>query len=312
MEHFASLDSYLVHNTTPFENLTKFSLKLDAFRMRLTESSLPLVPFFRFLPPTLQHLNIVNLSFTLDLSVLFNFLSESACYLKLVSLELEFTFNPSFQYSCQSIRRFLLIHSNNLQLLKLHVTTRDQEHLGAWLATLTNTEFQFSSLQTLEISPSTSQTGLSAVLVLIKRTAPTLSALWIDFRALTFEETEQVIDALTEGGATAEEDPRKLKTLGIEITQLSVPFLDLLARKLPQLEELFISAGIVGSFTDLLYHRRYDPYTSSSLSTQDHLHTWKLRNFCVIVAGQLSTGVMHTVAGAVPSVVIQDGPPCEE
>jgi len=254
MDHFAALGECLAH-TTPFETLTKFSLIMVELHFHITESSLPLIPLFRFLPSTLQHLNILNLSSTLDFSSLFNSLSESACYPKLTFLELEFIFNPSFRYSCQSIHRFLLTHNNNLQLLDLNVGPRDEEHLGAWLTNLAGTEFQFSSLQTLGMSFSTPQTGLSAVLPLIKRTAPTLSALSINFHALDFEEAEQVVDALTEGGGqfsmatrTIEEVPGKLKSLTIEINQLSVPFLDLLARNLPQLEELYLwTPEIVGS-----------------------------------------------------------------
>ena len=250
VEHFAGLGDYLGH-TAPFETLTKFSLILDSLHWHKVECSLPLIPIFRSLAPTLQHLFILNLSFNLDLSSLFNFLSESTCYPKLTSFELEFTIDPSFQYSCQSILRFLLTHNNNLQLLDLQVATTDQKHLDTWLANLANAEFQFSSLQTLGVSPSMSQTGLSAVLALIKRTAPTLLALWIDSRTLTFEEVEQVVDALTEGEvqfSTTTRIPRRLKSLSLRITQLSVPFLDLLARKLPQLEELeLLTSKIVGS-----------------------------------------------------------------
>jgi len=62
----------------------------------------------------------------------------------------------------------------------------------AWLTNLVDTKFQFSSLQTLEIYPFVTQTGLSAVLTLIKRTAPTLSELWIHFRDLTCKEAKHL------------------------------------------------------------------------------------------------------------------------
>jgi hypothetical protein len=45
-----------------------------------------------------------------------------------------------------------------------------------------------------------------------------------------------------EAKATIEE-PRKLKHLSFDVKQLSVSFLDLLARRLPQLEELTLSVS---------------------------------------------------------------------
>ena len=249
MEQIASLGEYSAR-TTPFENLTEFNLLLDQsfISPHLIQSSLQLVPFFHSLPPSLQLLKITSLCYVLDFSSLFDTLSQSACYPKLTSLELQFNFYESFQNSCQAIHRFLLTYNNNLQNLVIGVFamgTEDGEHLGGWLATLATNEFQFSSLQKLDINPSGSETGLSAVLVLIKRTAPTLSSLRIGSRSLTFEQVKQVVDALTEDGAQFEATTTKLKSLVIKINQLSVPFLDLLARKLPRLEELMLTTDYI-------------------------------------------------------------------
>jgi len=81
---------------------------------------------------------------------------------------------------------------------------------------------------------------------------------------LTCEEAKQVINALTEGATITEEEPRKLKSLRMNITRLSVPFLDLLACKLPQLKKLFLVVSeIVGSGQVCFL---------SYLSTLSHLH----------------------------------------
>lgn len=259
MDEIASLGEHSAR-TTPFENLTEFSLILDQssfFNPQIVQSSLLLEPFFCSLPATLQRLKILSLCYALDFSSLFDALSKSACYPKLTSLQLHFNFCLSFRSSCQSVRHFLLTHNNNLQHLDLYFCTSgsmDGEHLGGWLTNLANNEFQFSSLKTLDIDPSTSQTSLSAVLALIKLTAPTLSELSIGSRTLTFEEVKQVVDALTEDGVQFQAMTTRitgefnLKSLTMQIAQLSVPFLDLLARKLPRLEELnLIASKIVGS-----------------------------------------------------------------
>jgi hypothetical protein len=140
-----------------------------------------------------------------------------------------------------------------------------EEPLGTWLADLVNSVPQdsatkcssfFPNLKTLDIYPSTTSAGLSALLVIIKRTAPTLSSLTIRDRYLTREETHQVLDVLTEGQGEARNGvpaqipplPTTLKSLRMNITHLSVSFLDLLARKLPQLQNLWLSVSeIVGS-----------------------------------------------------------------
>jgi hypothetical protein len=73
---------------------------------------------------------------------------------------------------------------------------------------------------------------------------------------LTVEEAKQVINMLTGGDIqvqaqatiTTKEESRKLKRLSLNVTPLSVSFLDLLACKFPQLEELTLSVSkLVGS-----------------------------------------------------------------
>ncbi len=132
----------------------------------------------------------------------------------------------------------------------------DEEPLGAWLADLVNDNVHLPSLQTLDIYPSNTQTGLSALLGLIKLTVPTLSSLIVSGRWLKPEMVNQVIDALTE----AEGQPKMLKSLNLNVTVLSVPFLELLARKLPLLEKLTLSSfGTVGSGQVCLSFKIFQP-----------------------------------------------------
>jgi hypothetical protein len=178
---------------SPFDNLTKLTLELhnveDDEDPEL-ESSLALEPFLRSLAPTLQSLNITNKSFTLDLSPLFNALSKPdspALFRNLQSFFLNLHFNTSFNSSPQSLRRFLLTN-NNLLHLHLDMTLplpypEDEAPLGAWLADLVN-DVRFPFLQSLDIYPSNTESGLSALLILIKRTVLTLSSLTISGRWL--------------------------------------------------------------------------------------------------------------------------------
>jgi len=116
------------------------------------------------------------------------------------------------------------------------------ESLGAWLANLVNNNTHFPSLQSLDIYPSKTQASLSALLILIKCISHTLSSLKISTRDLTLEEAQLLVGALTTEG------PSALRTLHVNLTHLSVPFLDLLAHKLSQLEELSLRyCEIVGS-----------------------------------------------------------------
>lgn len=253
VEMFASIQDYCAHKS-PFENLTKLTLELDAVdddEDPQLESSLPLEPFLRSLTLTLQSLMITNKSFTLDLSPLFNALSKHdspVLFPNLTSLSLSLHFDTSFRTSPQSLRHFLRTH-NHLQHLYLDMSLpspfpEDEEPLGVWLVDLVNDNVHFPSLQTLDVYPSNTETGLSALLSLIKLTIPTLSSLIVSGRWLKPEMANQVIDALTE----CEGQPKMLRSLDLNITELSVSFLELVARKLPQLEKLSLSSfQVVGS-----------------------------------------------------------------
>ena len=104
----------------------------------------------------------------------------------------------------------------------------------AWPAEWTNINSPSPSLQALDIYPPTSQPALSALLTLIKRTASTLSSLSTSNR---YEIQLQ--------GTTIKQEQGKLKSLCMGITRLSVPFLDLLSRKFPQLEKLSLRTYMI-------------------------------------------------------------------
>ena len=243
---FASIQEYCTHKS-PFDNLKKFTLELYASyddEDPQLESSLALEYFLRSLAPTLQSLKITSRSSTLDLSPLFDALSKTdspVLFSNLISFSLCLHFNTSFRTSPQSLRHFLRTN-NHLQHLQLDMSLslpdpEDEEPLGAWLADLVNDNIHFPCLQTLDIYPSNTKTGLSAFLGLIKLTGPTLTSLIVSSRWLKSGMVNDVIDTLKE----CEGQPKLLKSLTLNIVKLSVPILELLARKLPNLEKLTLS-----------------------------------------------------------------------
>lgn len=261
VELLGPFGEYSAHDT-PFKKLTKLTLVLMNLDMRdmwlgdlsgllstKTVQPGPIVPFLLSIAPTLQSLQIQDKSNSIDLSPLFDAISDSNPGLPipfLTSLFLNLNFTTSLQSSPKSLHRFIFLQSNNLQHLQLSFksTARPQDtiveqRLGKWLAELVNKNFPLTALRTLEISPSVTEIGLSAVLTLIKRSATHLSSLAISYRSLTRKEVKAVLDALTEGEAMTE-NPGKLKKLSVQTTYLSVSFLDLVAHKLPDLEYLFL------------------------------------------------------------------------
>jgi len=250
VDMFSSIQQYCAHES-PFDNLTKLTLELCGVDGPQLEASLALEPFLQFLAPTLQSLKVTSMTFTLDLSPLFNALSKpgsAVLFSNLMSLSLYLPFNTSFRAFPQSLRHFLRTN-NHLQHLQLDMTIPlpypvDEEPLGAWLAGLVNDDVYFPSLQTLDIYPSNTQTGLSAFLSFIKLTVPTLTSLTVSGLWLNPGMANQVINALTE----CEGQPKMLKSLTLKLIELSVPFLELVARKLPHLKKLTLSQDqLVGS-----------------------------------------------------------------
>ena len=305
VDMFTSLGEYSAH-TTPFRNLTELDLSLG-YREHLgffkeppiqPNLSLTLVPFLQSFAPTLRLLRVSNWSETLDLFTHFNALNQFDSSVPVPNLKSLFLYLPGVSVSSprssfQSLRRFLLTHSNGLQLLHLtitrpHLNPGVDKLLGAWLAELVNNNIQFPCIQTLQLYPSISQIGLSALLALIKRTSSTLYSLTIPNRYLTGEEVGQLLDALTEGEVQVPTTsmvittPRtsKLRVLSISINHLSVPFLELLAHKLPQLERLSLRVSeivdspvnaLLSSIQIVSTEQKYPPSSihSTTFSTSD-------------------------------------------
>ena len=235
-EVFAFIQKYCTHKT-PFENLTKLSLELHrAFDNDTQMESLNLEFFLRSLAPTLQSLQIINRSFQLDLSPLFSAFSQHDSPVFFPNLKSLSLHHSSFLTPCQSLCHFLR-NNNHLQHLHLNMTPpfsyRKSDPWCEWLIELVN-DASFPSLQSLDIYPSNNQAGRSAVLTLIKRTALTLSSLKLFGHCMPRHIADQMVNALTEL------EVHQLKSLSLNVTGLSVSFLDLLARNLPQLEGLFL------------------------------------------------------------------------
>ena len=237
VEMFASIQEYFTHKT-PFENLTKLSLELHPAIDKGSSTSLTLEPFLRSVAPTLQSLQITNCSFRLDLSPLFSAFSQHdspVLFPNLKSLSLYFHFHTSLRASRQSLRDFLLsnnkLHHLHLDMALPLFPQENEEPLGAWLTDLVN-NVPFPALQSLDIYLSNTQAGRSAIMTLIKRAAPTLSSLKISGHRWPRHVADQMVNTFTERKI------QQLKSLSLNITELSVSFLDLLAHNLPQLEKL--------------------------------------------------------------------------
>ena len=271
---FASLGESA--HKTPFENLTELNLTESSPNSDYnpnTQTNSFLEALLRSLAPNLQILHIYSHWSALKPSPLFDALllplpqydTPGVFFPNLKSLFVSFNSTTSFRSFSRSLHYFLLSH-NNLQHLYLDIqylwrNFNDEECLGERLADLLNCD-QYPSFQSLTIYPTTSQAGLSAVLTLIRRNARTLSSLKILDRYLTFEEAKQVVDALTASQVqvqvstmtammttpTTEQEPKKLKSLSMNITRLSVSFLDFLAHNFPQLDSLSLMVNeIIGS-----------------------------------------------------------------
>jgi len=253
------------HNA-PFKNLSELILTLSSHNIQI-DSSLTLEPLLRSLASNLQILHINAHSPELDLSPLFDALlrplsqydTRRVLFPNLKSLFVSLNFNAAFGSFPQSLHCFLLAHSNlrHLYFDMVSLWRNDDEGLGDLFADLPNNDFQYPSLQSLAIRPFAS-VRLSA-LTLIRHSARTLYSLKLLGRYLTFEEAKQVVHALTANQVrgqvsttmttpTTEKVPKKLKSLSMNIAQLSISFLDLLAHKFPQLESLSLRVGaIIGS-----------------------------------------------------------------
>lgn len=209
-------------------------------------SSNRVAPFLLLLAPTLCTLRI---STSVDLAPLFDALNQSRPSspsnssipfpnLKFLGLDF-FPFRVSMQSSPGSLRLFLLAHNKRLKRLGLVVNFRSghaDESLDAWFAEFTNSNYPFPSLQSLEIYQ---RPCFPTLLTLLKRTGPTLLSLEIGHGQLEIEEIEEALALLT--APTKEEESPKLKKLYMDVVFLTVPILDLLSRKLPQLESLDLS-----------------------------------------------------------------------
>lgn len=123
-----------------------------------------------------------------------------------------------------------------------------------------------------------------------------------------------MIDALTQGktqvpGTTMERKPRELKGLMMSLNNLTVPFIDLLATKFRQLEDLTLwVSNIDQPFFSTLRPRRWHDFDCKvkDSDTQDILHTWKLQELDIQYEDwnpHLSTHLQAEVAAAIPALI---------
>jgi hypothetical protein len=137
---------------------------------------------------------------------------------------------------CVALHSFLLPLYGNLQHIRIYM--RKEECMDAWLAEFAKSKAQLRSLQSIHLNPGT-KVSLSFLLTLIKSTSVSLSSFTILGRRLwTREEAMQVIGSFPRGDLPFQTLESELRSLRITVNDLSLPFLDLLARRLPRLEKL--------------------------------------------------------------------------
>ena len=148
--------------------------------------------------------------------------------------------------------------------LSPHLDIRGARNFWAHISPAWST-VPFPSLQSLDIYSPNYQAGRSAVQTLIKCTASTLSSLKISGHCMPSYIAGRMANSF------AEHQVRQLKRLSFNIMELSVSFLDLLARNLPQLEKLCLwTFKVVGSskvciFPPILSLNLFTPFSDSLL-----------------------------------------------
>jgi hypothetical protein len=221
----------------------------NIFRLREVDSPLPagdgiimemLASFVNGLSPHLEGLRIWSWATELEMS---SFFSGLTIFPKLQYFGLRMFFDNTAR-DASGLRNILWNHSATLNAIdlrlnssRLQLNTEQEEPLARFLVQCVADQRCFSQARSLDIYPTISSQGTEIVLTALKRISNTLTRLTIRDRYLGDEEALSIIDVASEC--------LHLKYLRLNVFKFSIGIMDRLAARLPNLETLWISVGIL-------------------------------------------------------------------
>jgi hypothetical protein len=224
--HLGIFDSFTAYDGT-FKNLEELYIVVDD----PPSGSNLLAPLLLSVFSTLQLLDIEVWSHSINLTPLFDTLSSSSRpFHKLTSISLKLYKYNSASLEVPTLHQFLVPHYNALKSLRFDIM---KQAAAAWLAAVVNEEVALSSLERLLLLPT--EESLSHLKTLLLRISSTLSELVIK-NCISYGAATDLIESAM---------PCNLRVLEMETPDLDITLLDLLASRLPHLEELTLTIARV-------------------------------------------------------------------
>ncbi|KAG5652719.1 hypothetical protein H0H81_003970 [Sphagnurus paluster] len=200
-------------------------------------------PFLQQISPRLKNLNLMSSALG-DHSILFHTLGHMS---SLTTLSLNIGFYPPLLQDISGLTKFLNWNSRNLKHVKLQpleifrvpsLSTPAHDHFVHWMSDNAANKDFLSNLQTFVVLPSTeipASSKFNAAILYIPRSQDTLTNLIIGESCLSFSELNTLVSALSH-----RPPDRGLKILHVQLFSLNPQVFDLLAAKLPGLDDLDI------------------------------------------------------------------------
>ena len=198
-----------------------------------------IVPFVNNLAPQLFAFRVSSIAFA-DLSPFFKHLT---LFPLLETFAIRAPFNRSFSEDPSGLTQLLHNSSTTLKALQLRLNPSGfldltsgppDDRLPAWLLhTFANETFLASGLHTLQLYPSSSDTGIDTLIFCLERSSQSLNKVTVYDRYLSYPQVCRIVAAL----------PSQLVYLRLNILGLSPTILDLLAERLPNLTDLTLHIG---------------------------------------------------------------------
>jgi hypothetical protein len=231
------------HPQSHLHSLQELSLEFADNRFRVdnvTDGAILLenvVPFVNGLGAQLRCLTVSSWT-TVDLSSFFMSLGPFAA---LRRFKIRTAFDKAFKKDPSGLTRFLHDNSSTLQHVELRLNPTfafesfSEQSLSRWLSGCVADTLILANLRILQIYPTLLLAGFDALVEFLRRSSDTLTTLVVRDRYLLSEEVDVVV-----GVFSAENG---LKSLRLNVRTLTAELVDLLAEKLPGLEELTLYIG---------------------------------------------------------------------
>ena len=241
-EHLKGLHVELMNRLTPANQ------RVDVDENTLVSS---VAPFIRNLAPTLEVLRIWTWA-SIDFSRFYDVLATTN-FPALKSVYIRMAFNDILRQP-ESLKAFLSGCGSTLEKLELRldnsrgmrVDQSNEEPLGKWLEDFVGKDsdplehpLSFPKLEALDFYPSTAESGTTALLSVIHRSADTLLELTIRDRYFYPDQAKTLISAAAKC---------KLRYFRMNVMYLDVELLDFIMENLPGLEKIWLSLSkVMGS-----------------------------------------------------------------